>query len=246
MNALLVRVGADSSPGGGSWNSPVDTKTGRFVYAAIPETRPVHPGMERPYADLEPLLFKSGIRLPAHLRLQHMHLDPDFKYLTYGDQGERAKQLARKLGKGDIVALYAGLADLRGGQRLIYAIIGLFTVADLIPATSVTVEARDTNAHSRRVLADSAQDLIVRGQPGMSGRLERCLPIGEWRDRAYRVRPDLLQKWGGLSAKDDTFSVAQDCRSFLTLVDSGDGLNRRSRRFFKQTIELMNVTHLCL
>jgi hypothetical protein len=26
--------------------------------------------------------------------------------------------------------------------------------------------------------------------------------IGEWRDRAYRVRPELLAKWGGLSCKD--------------------------------------------
>jgi hypothetical protein len=28
------------------------------------------------------------------------------------------------------------------------------------------------------------------------------LPIGEYRDRAYRVRKDLLAEWGGLSAKD--------------------------------------------
>jgi len=28
------------------------------------------------------------------------------------------------------------------------------------------------------------------------------LPIGEWRDRAYRVRRDVLEAWGGLSVKD--------------------------------------------
>jgi hypothetical protein len=32
--------------------------------------------------------------------------------------------------------------------------------------------------------------------------LERCLPIGEWRDRAYRVRRALIDEWGGLSVKD--------------------------------------------
>jgi hypothetical protein len=57
------------------------------------------------------------------------------------------------------------------------------------------------NAHSRRILPAGADDLIVRGRPGSSGRLERCLPIGEWRDRAYRGRHDVLEAWGGLSVK---------------------------------------------
>jgi hypothetical protein len=35
--------------------------------------------------------LEYGVALPAHLREQNMHLDPDFDYLTYGDQGERAK-----------------------------------------------------------------------------------------------------------------------------------------------------------
>ncbi|MGH8674911.1 MAG: hypothetical protein ACREVG_11440, partial [Burkholderiales bacterium] len=51
-------------------------------------------------------------------------------------------------------------------------------------------------------LVPGAQDLIVRGRSGLSGRLERCLPIGEYRDRAYRVRRDLLDEWGGLSVRD--------------------------------------------
>ncbi len=42
----------------------------------------------------------------------------------------------------------------------------------------------------------------MRGRVGSSGRLQRCLPIGEYRDRAYRVRRDLLEEWGGLSVKD--------------------------------------------
>jgi hypothetical protein len=31
--------------------------------------------------------------------------------------------------------------------------------------------------------------------------LERCLPIGDYREKAYRVRPDILQAWDGLSVK---------------------------------------------
>lgn len=49
VNALLVRVGADLSAGGGLWNGPVDTRSNEFVYVPIPETKPVHVGMEKPY-----------------------------------------------------------------------------------------------------------------------------------------------------------------------------------------------------
>ena len=91
MKALLVRVGADRSAGGGSWNGPVDGESGEFAYVAIPETSRVHIGMEKPYSSLAPILARFRVDLPAHLRLQHMHLDPDLQHLTYGDQLERAK-----------------------------------------------------------------------------------------------------------------------------------------------------------
>jgi hypothetical protein len=32
--------------------------------------------------------------------------------------------------------------------------------------------------------------------------LQRCLPIGEYRNGAYRVRASLLEDWGGLNVKD--------------------------------------------
>jgi hypothetical protein len=57
------------------------------------------------------------------------------------------------------------------------------------------------NAHTRR-LEPKADDVIVRGRSDTSGRLERCIPIGEKRDGAYRVRRDVLAAWGGLSVKD--------------------------------------------
>jgi hypothetical protein len=201
VTAVLVRVGADLSVGGGSWNGPVDTQSGKFAYVAIPESRTVHAGMTRFYSALIPVLATFGVSLPAHLCSLHTHLDPDFNHLTYGDQGERAKQL-RKLNRGDMIVFYSGLADVRGGPRLVYAIIGLFVVDEIILASSVPTSSRDTNAHSRRILSDAAQDLIVRARPRMSGRLARCFPIGEWRDRAYRVRRDVLEAWGGLSVKD--------------------------------------------
>jgi hypothetical protein len=43
---------------------------------------------------------------------------------------------------------------------------------------------------------------VARAKPGSSGRFDRCVPIGEWRNGAYRVRQDVLNAWGGLSVKD--------------------------------------------
>jgi hypothetical protein len=110
-----------------------------------------------------------------------MHLDPDFEHLAYGDQGERAKQLRDGLHANDVIVFYAALEDVRGADQLVYAIIGLFVVQEFILASDIAAHDRDTNAHSRRVLAPGARDLVVRGRAGMSGRLERCLPIGEYR-----------------------------------------------------------------
>ncbi|WP_168708929.1 hypothetical protein [Metallibacterium scheffleri] len=202
MNALLVRVGADLSEGGGRWNGPMRSDTGEFVYVAIPEGKPVHAGYEKPYQAITPLLSSWNVVLPAHLADRHMHLDPDFAQLTYGDQGQRAVQLRQNLQRDDWVVFYAALRDVLAEGRLIYALIGLLCVDQLIDARTLPLDRRDVNAHSRRILAGNADDLVVTGQADRSGRLQRCLPIGEWRDGAYRVRRDLLGVWGGLSVKD--------------------------------------------
>ena len=202
MNALLVRIGADQSAAGGSWNSLVDSRTGRFAYVPIPEAREVRAGLEKPYRSIEPALVSFGRDLPAHLQGRGMHLDPDFEHLTYGDRGGRAKQIRAGLGCGDMIVFYAGLADVRGAPRLVYALVGLLVVEEIVAAVDVPREEWDCNAHCRRVLAPGASDIVVRGRVGSSGRLQRCLPIGAYRDRAYRVRRDLLEEWGGLSVRD--------------------------------------------
>jgi hypothetical protein len=199
LNALLVRVGVDQSIGGGSWNGPVDCRTGEFVYVPIPETHEIRPGLQRPYVSLLPALSRFGVELPAHLGARHMHLDPDFSHLTYGDANQRAQQLQMQLSAGDLIVFYASLRDTHS-KTLLYAIIGLFVVRDIRLAAGVAEIDWDINAHSRRLPGPT--DLIVCAKPGVSGRLRRCLPIGSYRNGAYRVRRDLLEKWGGLSVKD--------------------------------------------
>jgi hypothetical protein len=103
----------------------------KFAYVAIPKTCPVRAGMEKPYSALTAVLSKFDVTLPPHLRAQHMHLDPDFDYLTYGDQGERAKQLRSKLSQRDRIVFYSGIKDAHNRSRLVYAIIGMFVVDDI-------------------------------------------------------------------------------------------------------------------
>jgi len=202
MKGLLVRVAADQSDGGGFWNGPVDSDSGEFVHVAIPESWPSHPGLAKPYTGVCAALSGIGSALPPHLTMRDMHLDPDFDHLTYGDQGERAKQIRGKLGKGDLIVFYSGMRDVRPRARLVYALIGLYVIEDIVPAVTVSAAYWDQNAHTRRVLGKGATDIVVRASKEVSGRLERCLPIGDYRNRAYRVWPKLLTEWGGLSVRD--------------------------------------------
>jgi hypothetical protein len=210
MNALLVRVGADQSEGGGYFNGPVDSRTREFAYIPIPESATIRSGMAKPYSSLSHSLKPFEVSLPNTLADGIMHLDPDFGQLTYGDQGQRARQIQDKLSTDDLIVFYAGLLDIRPSSRLVYAIIGLYVIDEIVAATSVPSLKWDENAHTRRVLASGANDIVVRARPGVSGRLERCLPIGSFRaptaqpDKrpSYRVEPSMLSTWGGLSIAD--------------------------------------------
>jgi hypothetical protein len=197
LKALLVRVGIDSSDDG-HWNAPVDSASRNFIYVPIAETKPLRDGLDRFYDELRSALTALQQSLPAHLVRRCMHLDPDFENLTYGDQGRRAK-LIQELGRGDLLVFYASLRDIESGN-LVYALIGLMLIERIEPAVDVAESLWGTNAHTRRIPA--ATDIIVRAMPEGSGRLERCISIGEYRDRAYRVTRPLLEMWGGLSVKD--------------------------------------------
>ncbi len=197
---LLVRVGADLTDAGGRWNGPFNRTTNAFVYVPIPESKSVRPGHERPFNLIESALNRFSQHLPSHLTNRAMHLDPDFEYLTYGDQGARAHRIS-KLKVGDYVAFYAGLRDITD-RRLAYCLIGLIKIESFARARDVETSEWKQNAHTRRQFDETASDLIVRGDPRSSGRFQHCVPIGEWRNRSYRVRTDLLKIWGGLSNVD--------------------------------------------
>jgi len=199
MNGLLVRVGIDSTDG--CWNAPMRLASGEFAYVTITDTKPLRDGMARRYDEFIPVAERFGEQLPPKLLGTPTHLDPDFDLLTYGDQGQRGKRIASLLTAGDLLAFFAALRPVDGPARpLIYAIIGLYVIEEIVPAKSVPKSRWAENAHTRREPGDG--DIVVRAKPSVSGRLRRCIPIGELRDRAYRVRNDLLDAWGGLDIKD--------------------------------------------
>ena len=195
MTGLLVRVGIDSTDG--LWNAPVDTATGEFAYVTITEVKKVRPGLARFFDEFVPAVSRFNVELPERLRGLPTHLDPDFSTLTYGDQGRRAQQISQ-LAAGDLLAFFASLRGVCSGS-LVYALIGLYVIDEIVPARSIERNLWSQNAHTRRF--PHLDDIVVRARAKVSGRLQKCIPIGEYRDRAYRVRSELLEAWGGLTVK---------------------------------------------
>jgi len=227
MRAVLIRVGIDHSFG--EWNAPADPSTGEFVYVPIPESESItrfHRGCERKYDELIPHLenfskryrfdLDRDMQFPRALLLDRsMHLDPDFEYLTYGDDGNKRGKVLGTLVEDDLVVFYAGMRSTDLAQKpLIYGIVGMIVVDRICEISAVPKSQWHQNAHTRKA-RHGEHDLVVWGKPTVSGRLQRFLPIGEYRDHAYRVRRDLLELWGGLSVNDGYIQRSARPPSFL-------------------------------
>jgi len=195
----------------------------KFAYVPIPETGSLRPGMAYPYSLVSAAVQVFGLSVPDWLDGLNMHLDPDFEHLTYGDQGQRAAQIKQKLSPGDLLVFYAGLRDVHPQANLVYALIGLYVIGDIVSASSIDSVHWPENAHTRRVLGLDASDIVVRAKPGISGRLTRCLPIGSFRSPvhaphkrpSYRVAPNILHAWGGLSVVDGYLQRSARLPEFL-------------------------------
>jgi hypothetical protein len=178
----------------------MEKQSGLFAYVTITESKDLRSGLARYYDEFSPAVARFGAKLPAPLIGKPTHLDPDFDWLTYGDQGQRGRRI-KSLESGDLLAFFASLHPVDDANaELVYALIGLYVIDELVPARIVPPARWEENAHTRR--EPGPDDIIVRARRGVSGRLKQCVPIGEYRDRAYRVRRDLLAEWGDLDIKD--------------------------------------------
>jgi len=209
MKGFLVRIGIDSTYG--KWNAPCDPKSGEFLYVSIPENQTFRKGFERYYDEVIPYIRKfaemqgidiQSLRFPLSLIGTKLHLDPDFEYLTYGDNGLKRGKRLRELDPGDFIAFYASLKPVNlYPEKFMYALVGFYEIAQIQKANEIPENELHINAHTRKQKIFE-EDLIVRAKPGVSGRLTKCIPIGKLRNRVYRVKQNLLNEWGGLSAKD--------------------------------------------
>lgn len=208
MNGVLVRVAIDQSTKGGMWNGPMNPKTGEFIYIPIPdkEDKRYPSGLQRSFKEVLPTLDEfvvkhkiSDLGFPGSLLNRSMHLDPDFEHLTYGDNGKKQGRALKGLTKGDFVVFFSSLSSVIDNQ-LVYALIGFYEIQENIAASNVTPERYHENAHTRwQPIRET--DIIIRANPNTSGRLKKCIPIGEYRDRAYRVTKKIEKAWGGLQVR---------------------------------------------
>ena len=225
MRGYLVRVGVDQSFG--SWNAPADPQSREYVYIPIPEPDPapfIH-GMETGYNDHIPAISKfaldrkldmySDLHFPAPLSGRKTHLDPDFTNLTYGDVGNRRGSGISELDEGDLLVFYAGLRPVTASESpLVYALIGLFIIDKILNGDEVPHKDWHQNAHTR-CPREGRSDIIIWGKPDVSGRLRHYIPIGNYRERAYRVTPELLKQWGDLSVNNGYIQRSAVPPSFL-------------------------------
>ncbi len=193
----------------------MDPDTLDFAYVPIPDGAQ-HPRLATPYASIVGTLARfPGVHMPAGLLGKSMHLDPDFKHLTYGDNGARRGRGVASLDTGDFIAFFSSMRPTREcDHTLLYALIGFYRVREVVWVKDVPSRRWGENAHTRR-LSHSETDVIIRADPASSGRLRRCIPIGEWRNRSYRVRTSLLERWGHLSCRDGFIQRSAVPPSFL-------------------------------
>ena len=145
-------------------------------------------------------MWREKFALPGLPRRLDVRLDPDFDYLTYGDNGTRRGAGLHCLSQMTCWFSTQVYVPSLFKKSLVYALVGLFVVEEVVRAVDIPVARRRQNAHTRWTTI-SQNDVIVRGKRGVSGRFGRCITVGEFRDKAYRVRGDIEEAWGGLTVK---------------------------------------------
>lgn len=207
MKGLLVRVGIDKGKKSGKWNAPCRAD-GTFCYVPIPESEEFKEGVkETTYHDFEKAcqIFAQGTDLvfPKHLHEAKCHLDPDFRFLSYGDTDKKATQIYSffKGSQDNFIAFYAGFEPIdREPRPLVYAIFGLYRFDEITSVSNLKNSDQNRNAHTR--IKNRENDRVVFANEHNSGRLKKFLIIGEQHDnKHYYVRNNLLHAWGGISTK---------------------------------------------
>lgn len=204
---ILIRVGIDQTFG--NYNAPMNPETNDYIYMPIPQSsRTFRSGMLTSYMDIkEPFLSwcnKNGVKIefPEHLENWNCHLDPDFKYSTYGDQATGRGLRIGALEKGDFLVFFASFKPISPcDYKLVYALYGIMFVKEVLKISQMQATSYHMNAHTR-VVDMNREDWVVFANPSSSGRFNKVIPVGEFRNKSYRVKESILDMWGGIGVKD--------------------------------------------
>lgn len=167
MNVVLLRVGIDSGSGG--IQGPL-FPDGSFELLPIPDNS----GLDsRTYGNTIgakglPLVeyFPTSRKAQAHE--QPMHVDPEFHTFTYGDPTSPKAGL-RRLNRGDLLALYAGLEGWGHIEAAALYLVGYFVV-------------------EWAGIAASQPDAFIREKCGKNFHVEHDLLYQDQRDRLVLVK----------------------------------------------------------
>lgn len=156
MKAVFLRVGADSTKGGGRIWSPIGN--GRFYWIPIPGNN-----LNRPYASY--LTAEAGRvidlmskRHRERIEKKGTHHDPEFEKYTYGMDGGSKDQPLKELEQGDLLIFYSAFRNYefqkkKDDPRAGYYIIGFFEIErDCISWAKIS----DLNSHDRSRLSNNA------------------------------------------------------------------------------------------
>lgn len=219
IKGLLMRVGIDQTYG--QYNAPINSVTNDYLYMPIPGgSQKFNSGMETFYKEISPF-FKlwcdrnnTKIEFPSHFIIEDekqvrfidakTHLDPDFDHSTYGDQSSSSGRGSRveKLNKGDFIVFFASFKPIVPCEhKLVYALIGILFIEKVLKVSNVPKNDWYKNAHTR-IKNSNNEHLVVFADPPLSGRFNKAIPIGEFRNGSYRVKNEILEKWGGIGVTD--------------------------------------------
>jgi hypothetical protein len=228
MKGLLLRVGIDKTAGG--YNAPINPLTNDYLYMPIPESKEnpkqiFRQGMETTYTQMDTHFSKfteqNAIELafPEHLKLIGCcHLDPDFENLTYGDQASGRGNRVRELDVGDFIAFFASFRPIIPCDHvLVYALYGIFFIDNIKKAKDISSDQWHVNAHTR-IQKMNGEHLIAFADKSRSGRFRHAIPIGEYRNGAYRITNKILDAWGDIGVKDG-FIQRSVCPPWFTKPD---------------------------
>lgn len=223
---LLMRVGIDQTYG--EYNAPINPFTNDYIYLPIPQGEDekndvFKAGMRTSFDDILPH-FESWcqqngtvIEFPKEQLNKGCHLDPDFDFSTYGDQATGRGLRVGDLKKGDFLAFFASFKPITPcDHNLIYALYGIMVVDKVVRVADIPENEFHKNAHTRvkEKIPDplnpeylkpghwNPDHWVVFANPSLSGRFRTAIPIGEFRNRSYRVKKEILDEWGDIGVKD--------------------------------------------